>query len=146
MLRASSYLSLAIFPVLPRGLSTVGFRKQDVIDVAWHRRLSEVPLGTSTHEARQNYYCDISQGVQRKPFRFGGGTFTTNSCWYSYQEDVTLDGEDVLRIQGAPVRTTTLGSFKDSDLRTCGGEAFSVPSIGTFLYSLYLNPYGGWWR
>jgi hypothetical protein len=71
---------------------------------------------------------------------------TTSGIWYSYEFDLALDGHEWILLQGAPHGTTPETSFSSRQLRDLGGEAFCAPSITTFAYAMYLNPYGRWWQ
>jgi hypothetical protein len=90
---------------------------------------------------------DISQQISRTAGTSGNpGVLTTSSMWYSFEEDVVLDGQDMMAIQGFPDTVSTDSSFSNFDRRHFAGEAFHLPSFGTVVWAWFLNPWGPWWK
>ena len=59
-----------------------------------------------------------------------------------------LSGYDTLRPLGAPLNIApTTGPYKLSDgqLRSLGGEGFSLPVVTAVCYAFWLNPHSFWW-
>ncbi len=129
--------------VLLRGVPKLG-RVPDVLDVAWgHQMQKATRLRMTSSEAKAGFWCNVSQSVQRKPWG-GPGVLTTRSRFYSFEHDFTLDGNDFLRLQGAPMATAP--GFSDHELRDLGGEAFPCPCITAFSFAFYMNPWAPWWH
>ncbi len=120
-------------------------RLQSLINTAWGARLRKGP-SQITAIARKDYWVDLNKPVQRLPWRETGGCLYTHAVWYSFEHDCVIDGHDFLKMMGAPAGSTPHTSFSNHLLRDLGGEAYSIPIITAFTYSLYLNPYGPWWR
>lgn len=122
-------------------------RVRDLLNTGWAARLHECggPGQVSTARAAESFWANVAQAVQRSPWG-NPGVLATSSHWYSYQFDFCLDGEDTLRLQGCPPFTAPLGQVEDRHARTLAGEGFNIPCLSTFAYSMYLNPWGPWWK
>lgn len=115
----------------------------DLLNIAWGARLQAMPKSSSTVDLRRGYWCNLSQEVQRRPWG-SAKTLTSRGLWYSFEKDVTLDGADVMRLQGAPFgRTANLSSAALKDL---AGESFFIPSVASFIVAIYYQPYACWWK
>lgn len=118
-------------------------RTVDCVDVACADRLHSFPSGTPKGVLTKDFWCNPSQGIQRKPWG-DKGTLTGNGMWYSYEHDTTLDGTDFLRLHGMP-ELMNLQALSHSEIKDLGGEAFSVPISTMFAASFYYLPWGSWW-
>ena len=134
---SQAVISLPGVPKTPRVL--------DLLNTAWAERLQACggAGNVSTVEARIGFWANVSQAVQRHPYGTPG-TLATSGAWYSFQHDFLLDGQDECQLQGMPRAPTPC--LSSNQLHGLAGEAFSVPCVSTFLYSMYLNPWGTWWR
>ena len=122
----------------------VSERTLDLLDVAWYDSIHSMPLSASSTELRQDFWANVSQSIQRRPWG-SRGTLTTRGVWYSYEFDTTLDGRDFLRLQGLPTMTETRG-LSDRETKDLGGEAFCAPIVGSFLAAFYYQPWAVWWK
>lgn len=125
------------------GLPTMD-RVVDCIDVAWADRMAQFPPGTPMSTMRKDFWCNPSQGVQRKPWG-DKGTLTGSGIWYSYEHDTTLDGMDALHLHGLPDLMDMRG-ISDNETKDMGGEAYSVPISTLFASAFYFMPWGSWWN
>ena len=64
--------------------------------------------------------------------------------WYSYEEDVLLDGQDHMLLQGYSLQQSTTDVISNHE-KILAGEGFNMSSIVLATYCYYLNPYVGWW-
>ena len=120
-------------PRLPRHL--------DLIDYRWGLRLQRNPT-SSSEELRTGCWANVLQLMQRSD-GMGPTCLTTGAMFYSYEHDCLLDGEDFLRLQGAPLNSG--GNVSSTQLRIMGGEAFHSGSIAAVVYSLYLSKDAPWY-
>lgn len=119
-------------------------RVTDLLDVAWaHRRLEN--QHASVEELKKGFWCNPTQGVQRRPWGVRPATLTTVAELYSYQYDVALSGHAGLRVMGFPPGAGSTSSLSESDYRHLAGEMFSIPIATCILFSLYQNPHATWW-
>ena len=132
-----------------QGLPKHNCRSKDLLDLAWVSRGKAMPSTTSSDEKARDFWADVSQGVSRKPWYTGAlWCATQTSLPYSFECDTVLSGYDSLRLMGAPLDIApTEGPYKlyDRDLRSLGGEAFSVPVVTAVCYAFWLNPHAFWW-
>jgi hypothetical protein len=126
---------------LPRNPRLLG-----LLNMGWARHLQQMP-GVSEAVAAQNYFCDVSQGVERLPVG-KLGTMLQGSYKYSFAHDRVLSGADNLATLGFPLSTLaqTEGHLSDRDLRSLAGEAFSLPDITTAVFAFWTNRHAPWWR
>lgn len=127
-----------------RGISQTA-RILDLLDVAWFASTRGLSKG-EVDEVRGSLMVDISQGVERTPWKLQFGTITTTSEFYSYGLDRNIT--DFEKFQG-------LGFNLDTDfrglsvvaLRDLVGEAMALPSVGTMLQAMVLGiRYPGLWE
>lgn len=116
----------------------------DCIDVAWASRMAQFPIGTPLKVMKKDFWCNPSQGVQRKPWG-DKGTIAGSGIWYSYEHDTTLDGIDFLRLHGFPDLVDMRG-ISDNEAKDLGGEAYSLPISTAFATAFYYLPWGSWWK
>lgn len=118
-------------------------RCMDVLDMAWAHRLSLADRLASSSDLKADFWANVAQAVQRRPWG-GPGTLTTNGVWYSFQRDTVLDGLDAMRLQGLP--PSGLAGLSNSQKKELAGEAFNVPCMASFVAALYLQPFAEWWQ
>jgi hypothetical protein len=119
-------------------------RALDVLNVGWAARVMSAPTGATSNALTENYWVNVAQSVDRKPWG-GPGCLTSNGVWYTYERDFCLDGVDTLQLQGYPSDVAVAG-LTSGVLKELAGEAFFAGCIGTALMSVYLSPYASWWR
>ncbi len=119
-------------------------RLVDVLDVAWGSRLMQAAPSETASSLAKDFWCNVSQAVQRTPWLFNGGCLTPQAVWYAFERDVVLDGRDFFAIQGLPKNVKTAG-LSDSNLRDLGGDSYSCPVIATGVLALYFQPFAQWW-
>ena len=96
-------------------------RVVDLVDVAYASRLASKPPGTRVADLTKNFFVDVSQGVERKPWRDGLMTIRKNTVAYSYERDCTLSGTANLLLLGWSARCCP-DSLTESDLRHLAGN------------------------
>jgi hypothetical protein len=126
----------------------VGFpkseRSMDCLDVAWAFQLTRAQRGSTTDSLTANFWVNVSQGVDRKPWGTPG-CLLSNGMWYSFRCDCCLDGLDCLRIQGFPL-DVAIASLSSTQAKDLAGEAFCLPCMATCLLSVFYSPYATWWQ
>lgn len=97
----------------------------------------------------KDFWCDVSQAVQRKPYG-PLATLHTNSWWYSYEHDILLPGLAHVAFHGFPSNMdwSDFGTEaqQNSAARHLMGESFSLPTASTVLMSLFLVRGAPWWE
>jgi hypothetical protein len=61
-----------------------------------------------------------------------------------FEREQTLDGEDILRLQGLPQKISTVG-LSDRCLRDLAGDSFPCPGISMFTGVIYFLADAPWW-
>jgi hypothetical protein len=120
-------------------------RFKDALDIAWIARLKALGGAgkVSTKDAVADFWCNIGQSIQRRPFG-PPRCLTTSSLFYNYAHDFVMDGLDCLKVQGHP--SFLCPGLSGSNMLTLAGEGFSIPAVTVFLNAIYLNPWGRWWH
>jgi hypothetical protein len=113
-------------------------RMRDLLDVAWADRMKS-GKGTS------NFYCNVSEGVARKPWTDGIKTFTTRACMYDFERARVISTIEVFAIHGYPVGDMDLDSCSEHELHTLVGQCMSLPCCATIEMAFFLNSFAPWW-
>ncbi len=96
-------------------------------------------------DLRRNLWLDVSQEISRlhsgKP-----GALCSSGCWYSFEQDFALDGQDRLCLQGFPDRVSSDPDTNSVEKRRLAGEAYNLACYSTVAFAVYLNPWGAWWK
>ena len=122
-------------------------RARDVVDCAFAAARRRRPMGTPLATIIKDLWVNPSQSVKRRPWSMNGPpTVVTSSAVYSFHSDCTLSGDAHLRALGFPSGTSNVGEFSEAQLRDLAGECYSVPSITSLTYAVYLNPRASWWQ
>jgi hypothetical protein len=116
-------------------------RNIDMIDYRWAMRTKKKPK-TDTATLKNNAWVNLLQQQSRHD-AMNPGCLTSGALYYSYDRDCLLDGEDFMRLQGAPEGSG--GAASNRQLYNLGGEAFHAPSIAAAVYSYYLNGEAPWY-
>ena len=123
-----------------RGLEASA-RMKDSLNVSFSMERDRLAAGTTTAQIVKDLFCDVSQGIQRKPWK----TFCASSCPYSYEHDRLVSGYGALRALGFPMACVTPDAYSARQVRDLAGEAFSLPNMSLVVYALFANPYAPWW-
>ena len=116
-------------------------RKRDLVNVAWLARIKESP-GIPTARLAENYWCDVSQSVCRKPWGAKLQSFRPNSQIYSFERDRVLKGSDCCRVRGLPM--SLLQGTSQADLLQLATDATSLPLSVIVQSAMWANPFGAW--
>ena len=82
-----------------------------------------------------NLYCDVSQGICRKPWMLDVlHCSTTASQWYSFERDGLLDPRELFRLHGFD--TPPEAACAPAELQVLIGNCMAVPSVGAVLHGL----------
>jgi hypothetical protein len=123
-------------------------RMRDVLNIGFLLRMKQAEaqdLRLTTDELVYDFWCDVAQGVQRKPYRYGSPpTFKQNTIAYSFAEDLVLTGYQHMILMGWPPVFLS-ESVSDAHYRSLSGESYSLPIITVLHYIMWCNPYGSWW-
>ena len=125
-------------------------RAHEYLNMAWAKRWKQFGPLTTSFALKEDLWLDISQCVSRRGTTTGPafgkpGTLCTSGLWYSYSEDVVLDGADFFALQGWP-RTIAFNSrWTSREKRKLAAEGFNLGCFGAVLFAFYLNPKGRWW-
>jgi hypothetical protein len=96
-------------------------------------------------DVKKDLWINLSQNVDRiglgKP-----GALCTSGLWYTFQEDTVLDGQDALTLQGHPESLAKDVALTSSEKRILAGESYQLACVGAAMFSIYLNPWGSWWK
>ena len=117
----------------------------DLLDVAYASRRAQMPPGSTTADITRDFFVDLSQAVQRRPWQQGTGNARTNSQFYAFECDTTLSGCSNLQLMGWPRDYCPSFQFSEGELRNLAGESYSVPWITALHFAMYMNPWGPWW-
>ena len=118
-------------------------RCRDVLNVAWAYRLQAHP-DVPWEDLVRGFYCDVSQGVQLRPWSADVlMTLCKSSHIYCFEGDYMLDSADHLSILGLPRKwSRRLG---EPTAKEAAGQAFAAPSVATLLLAVFLNELSPWW-
>ena len=119
----------------------------DLINVSWIDVLTQnnrIPAcdRTPASSLTTNLFVDISQAVQRRPWKKGIRTIVKNSLLYSFEADCVFSAAMLLRLHGFPNIETELSH---SQLQGLAGESWSLPCMATAFYAFVLNGRAPWW-
>jgi len=117
-------------------------RVHDLLNACFSIQRVQMPQAT-TAELTKNLWVDYSQAVQRMPWSRGLRTACTSSMFYSFEQDVSTSGFDMMRLLGWP-RKRVVG--RDRDFRLLAGESYSLPWLTVLHGVLFTNPFGPWWK
>lgn len=68
------------------------------------------------------------------------GTHCTSGCWYSFQQDTTIDGHDCMRLQGWPCSLAEGTSANASDLKEIASEGYMLACMASVMLACVRNP------
>ena len=132
-----------------RGVTCGGYRlterQADVLDVAWASRRSMMPENTTSDQLRENWWANLSQAVQRKPWSEVVHTTCRSGIEYSFQADTILTGFAQMQILGHPQNFANSEDFSSRELYELAGEGYSIPICSLFLHAFFCNPHAPWW-
>ncbi len=154
LLVSSSFAGCTSRPeVKLRGVPDVS-RVYDYLNLTWATRLAQFasdPTRTSV-QLKADMWIDVSQCVSddrrgtKEGASFGKpGVLFTSGLWYNCAEDVFLDGEDLLRLQGWPHSITADSVFSSCEKRELAAEGFNLGCFRAVFYAFFVNPPGPWW-
>ena len=86
----------------------------------------------------KDFYVDLSQSVDRKPWRHGTfPTYTTASIVYSYEHDARIEPEEVMAMYGRPfLRGHHLAR---DDIQDLVGNCMAAQPVSTLLHAFLLS-------
>ena len=121
-------------------------RYHDLLDIGYFALLKQLPPDRSKdlYDALNNWFCDLSQSCDHRPWCEGMGTQTTRALWYSYGTDRVVTTEQHYSIMGWP-SSVDLGYLSNNELHDLIGESIHLPCLATVLFPLYLSPWQPWW-
>jgi hypothetical protein len=122
-------------------------RAHDLIDICWEARRNQIGHAQGVEAAKHSLWADISQAVQRLPFRQFVPCLCQTTVPYSYSRDTVLSGHDALALMGVPDahHAAPAHEFSQAELRGLAGEAFFLPTAMSVVLPYYLNPHAPWW-
>jgi hypothetical protein len=121
-------------------------RVLDVVNVAEAARLR-------AKEPSDNYFCNFSQGVARRPWGSGMHCLTTGSETFDFGRRCVLTGADRLALMGLPSRVivdrlaedfAAKGGLGERDLERFAGQGMCSPCVGLVLLAVFLHPFADW--
>ena len=95
------------------------------------------------------WFTNLSQQVDRKPWGQNLGCLTTSSLVYDTKRDRVLTGLEMMALQGLPcteIAECLSDSFSDRDLNRFAAQGMALPSIAVVMFSFVLNSKAPWWR
>ncbi len=118
----------------------------ELLDLAFLHRCLD--LGASVRDAchdqatraevAKGLWVDLSQSIQRKPWRFGPmPTYTTSSLLYSYEHDCQLEPEEALAVYGRPVLHEHQASL--DDMRDLVGNCVAAQPLAALIHCALLT-------
>ena len=121
-----------------------GLRQRHLLDIAWASRLLSNPT-MAADLATADYYVDVSQSVEEKPWSIGAPTFTTSTRLFSFEYDSVIAAKFHLFALGVP-EDVNLDSVSDGEQRLLAGEALPIPCATMLTWVYYQNPMAPWWK
>lgn len=85
--------------------------------------------------AAENLFCDVSQGICRRPWTFDTLQCSkTSTLWYSFERDAVIDHREIFRLHGFD--TPPEDTCTHRELQVLIGNCMAVPSISAVLHGL----------
>ena len=103
----------------------------------------------SHKEIITNLWGNPSQSVCRAPkpsSELGVGVITTSTSLYSFERDVVISGEGLVKLHGWDKHVAPLERFNENECRSLAGDSVSVPIAALMQCAMVYNPYAAWWR
>lgn len=114
-------------------------RVHELINVAWGSR----PAPQRTFP----WFADLSQCISRRPWGSSMGCLTTSSHPYDFSNDLCMNGNCKLLLQGLLVCDKPLfAGVSEAARNDLAGEGMFAPSITTITLAICLNNLAPWWR
>ena len=118
-------------------------RHKDLLNIRWQQKMIKLP-GRTSDELRKDTWANVLQMVRRND-TLKPQCLTIGLLMYSFEYDTLLDGEDHLRIQGAPAGTAQAAVVSDTQAKDLAGESYHVASLVAVIYAAYLVDLSPWW-
>ena len=127
------------------GCGVVTPAQHELLELGFLSRCAQLgmPIPASSDAASRalvakDLYIDLSQSPERRPWRVGSvGTITTSSRVYSYEFDMMLRTEDLLRAYGRDV--AHISKEQQSQARVVLGNCMAVQPLAAVLHSCIIG-------
>lgn len=123
-------------------LGVTSAREVELLDIAWIAHCnshSEDPniTGARRQQLARDLVVDVSQAVERRPWRVGMKTFTTSAMMYAYRLDRVLTPQEAGVMLGhAP---QVFRGLCEGEVRSLVGEAMALPCCGAGVAALFIG-------
>ncbi len=131
-----------LMPFKPKqllGVNTSCARVMDLLNVAYASRQKQ-------QKGVSNFFCDVSQGVLRRPWAEGLRTMTTSWEVFDFEREQIITSLETLALQGLPVQDICTQGLAPEDIKKMAGQAMCLPCIGSIMMAYFLCSYAPWWK